>query len=370
MTGDSLAPPVMDLAARLRSMRVALGAHDLDAFVVTNLLNVRYLSGFTGSNAVLVLTAEAAVLVTDGRYREQAAAELEHAHMAEHITLRVNSSDLDTAVAEAVAGQRRIGLEAATITWAAQQRYAARFNEAELVPLTNVVELLRSVKDAGEIDRIERASEIADAALTQSIGRLHGRPTERDFALTLETAMRRMGADGPSFDTIVASGPNGARPHARPSSRRIERGDLVVLDFGALLDGYHSDMTRTVCIGPPSPQQRRLFDVVLVAQQTARDAVRAGVVTKDIDAQARAVIAEAGWAEQFDHGTGHGIGLAVHEYPILSRSTAVVLVQDNVVTVEPGVYLSGLGGVRVEDTVVVSESGCRSLTLFPKALEV
>ncbi len=370
MTGSGLAPATMDHAGRLAALRVALGTHEVDAFVVTNLLNVRYLSGFTGSNGVLVVTGDDARLVTDGRYREQAAAELGDACVDGPIGLTIESIDFDGALAAAVAGRVRVGLEAATITWAAQRRYAERFAGSELVPLSNVVELLRAVKDAGEIERIERAAEIADAALAQSIGRLHGRPTERDFAFTLETAMRRMGADGPSFDTIVASGPNGARPHARPSSRRIERGDLVVLDFGAKLGGYHSDMTRTVCVGPPSPQQRRLFDVVLAAHETARSGVRAGVATKGIDALARGVIGEAGWAEQFDHGTGHGIGLAVHEYPILSRATPGALERDYVVTVEPGVYLAGLGGVRVEDTVVVGESGCRSLTLFPKSLEV
>lgn len=371
--------PPLDHVGRIAAVRNSLAVHEVDVVVVTRLVNVRYLSGFSGSHGVLVIAAQASpTLVTDGRYRDQAAAELQQAGI--EVALRVESVDFNAALTEVVhaAGSERadtsqglrIGLEAEEVSWAEQRRYAERFPAGQLVALTNVVEGLRARKDPGEIARMELAAHIADQALADTVALLHDEPTEAGFALALEVAMRRLGADGPSFETIVASGPNGALPHARPGPRRIQRGDLVVLDFGALVAGYHSDMTRTVCVGPASSDQRRHFDVVRRAQADARDAVRAGVATKHIDAVARRIIEEAGWAEQFSHGTGHGIGLEVHEAPLLSRTTPGLLEVDFVVTVEPGVYKPGQGGVRIEDTVVVSETGCRSLTRFPKELEV
>jgi Xaa-Pro aminopeptidase len=368
MTEVGLAPPAMDHAGRLVRLRAALDAAGVGALVVTNLVNVRYLSGFTGSNATMVVTAGAAVLVTDGRYRDQAGTEIDAAGAP--VEVRIESADVDAVLAEVIGGAADVGLEAATVTWAAQRRYAERFAPANLVPLEGTVERLRATKDAGEIDRIERAAQVADAALGQCIGRLTGRPTEREFALLLETTMRRMGADGPSFDTIVAAGPNAALPHARPSHRRIERGDLVVVDFGALVDGYRSDMTRTVCVGPPPADRRHLYDVVHRAQAAGRDRVRAGAVAGEIDAVCRAVIGDAGLGDAFSHGTGHGLGLQIHEYPILSRGTTGELGVNFVVTVEPGVYVRDVGGVRIEDTVVVGPDGCRSLTQFPKHLEL
>lgn len=367
----SLAP--LEHAGRLAAVQAALpvaGPQDspIDALVVTKLINIRYLCGFTGSNGVLVVHPGSVTLLTDGRYQDQAAAQLDRAGVP--AGLRIESVDLDGALAELLDGAARVGLEAASVTWAAQRRYAERCPAAELVPTLNLVERLRVVKDAGELARMEIAAAIADQALHDTIGLLHDGPTERAFANALDEAMRRLGAEGPSFETIVASGPNGALPHARPGDRVIGRGDLVVLDFGATFDGYRSDTTRTVCIGPASPQQRRLFEVVRDAQAAGRDAVRAGVATKHIDAVARQVITDAGWGERFSHGTGHGIGLEIHETPFLSRTTPGELEVGSVVTVEPGVYLSELGGVRVEDTVVVDEGGCRSLTRFPKDLEL
>jgi Xaa-Pro aminopeptidase len=367
-----------DHAGRLRAVVSALpGAGPdgggVDVAVITKLVNLRYLIGFSGSNGLLVLHAAGATLVTDGRYRDQAAAQLGAAGLADGpaaVAIRVENIDADGVVAELIAGHQRVGLEASAIPWAVQRRYAERFTGHELVPTTNLVEEHRIRKDAGEVARIEAAAAIADQALHDCLPRLHDGVTEHEFALELEVAMRRLGAEGPAFDTIIASGPNAALPHARPSGRRIERGDLVVVDFGATVAGYRSDMTRTVCVGPATVEQRRLYDVVREAQATARDGVRAGVATKEIDAIARRVIGEAGWGEQFTHGTGHGIGLEVHEAPMLSRTTPGELSADVVCTVEPGVYLPGVGGVRVEDTVVVGADGCRSLTRFPKELEV
>jgi Xaa-Pro aminopeptidase len=222
------------------------------------------------------------------------------------------------------------------------------------------------VKDDGEVARISAAASIADAALLQVWPLLATEPTERAFALELDTAMRRLGARDVSFETICASGPNSARPHARPSDRRMVEGDLVVIDFGALLDGYHSDMTRTVTLGEPDDVARRLLDVVTEAQQRGVEQVGPGVECSAVDNACREVIIDAGWGEAFLHGTGHGVGLDIHEDPRVAGSSEAILQVGEVVTVEPGVYLSEIGGVRIEDTLLVTADGNRPLTHAPK----
>lgn len=363
--------PPLRYAERVARCLAALDGLGCDAFVVTKLAHVRYLTGFTGSNGLLAVGAGKPVLVTDGRYQVQAADQLAGAGVADLVELRVESVAVKDVVTDALAGCERVGLEAASVTWAQQRRYAEDwFAGRELVATEGLVEGWRAVKEEGEVARIEAAAAIADAALVGVIGRLDDGPTEAEFSLELEVAMRRLGAEAPAFDTIIAAGPNGALPHARPGRRPIAAGDLVVIDFGAMVEGYRSDMTRTVCVGEPSALQQRMFDVVRAAQAAGKDAVRADVETKAVDAAARAVIEQAGWAEQFNHGTGHGIGLEVHEAPAVSRTATDTLRSGYVVTVEPGVYLEGVGGVRIEDTVVVSADGCRSLTQFPKSLAI
>jgi Xaa-Pro aminopeptidase len=335
-----------------RLARAVAGLDDLgcDALVVSKLAHIRYLTGFTGSNALLVIGPDTPLFVTDGRYATQSEAQLAAAGVT--VDLRIETVKVKELVVEACADRPRIGLEAAVVTWAQQRRYATEwFEDRELVPTEGYIEGFRAVKEPGEVARIEAAADIADAALSEVVPMLAEGPTEAAFALALEVAMRARGAEGPAFEPIIASGPNSALPHARPGGRRIADGDLVVIDFGARVEGYRSDMTRTVCVGTPSADQRRLYQVVADAQATAR-----------------AVIDDAGWAEQFSHGTGHGIGLEVHEAPAVSRTATDELAEWQVVTVEPGVYLPGVGGVRVEDTVVVTADGCRSLTKFPKSL--
>jgi Xaa-Pro aminopeptidase len=222
------------------------------------------------------------------------------------------------------------------------------------------------VKDDGEVARIELAAAIADDALAAVRPLLLEVPTEAAFGLALDTEMRRLGAAARSFETIVASGRNGAKPHARPGPRRVQRGDLVVIDFGAMVDGYRSDMTRTVMVGEPTAEQTRLLEVVTAAQAAGVAAVGAGVGCKDVDAACRAVIIDAGWGDRFVHGTGHGVGLDIHEAPWVNSRSAATLAPGHVVTVEPGVYLPEVGGVRVEDTVLVTEAGSRPLTRAPK----
>jgi Xaa-Pro aminopeptidase len=270
-------------------------------------------------------------------------------------------------VATALRGRGRIGLEAEHVSWAAQRRYDTEwFADAEVVATVGLVEDLRITKDDAELARMEAAAAVADAALAALRPSLLDGPTEAEFGLELDTTMRRFGASGPSFETIVASGPNGAMPHARPSTRRIAEGDLVVLDFGAVVDGYCSDMTRTLMVGEPTDTQARMLDVVTRAQAAGVAAVGPGVAAREVDAACRAVIAEAGWADAFSHGTGHGVGLDIHEAPRVGTTSDATLAPRQVVTVEPGVYLPEHGGVRVEDSLIVTADGSRPLTHTPK----
>ncbi|MGI8710770.1 MAG: M24 family metallopeptidase [Acidimicrobiales bacterium] len=365
LTPDALGP--MDVAGRAGRLLDALDGAEVDALLVTSLTNIRYLTGFTGSAALLVVAADGLTFLTDGRYGQQAAAQLGAAGVTAAVEVdNLNQRELLTAaVGRARVG--RLGLEADAVTWAAQRTYAETwFPALELVPTTGLVGALRLVKDDGEIDRIAAACTIADAALAEVRPRLVERPTEADFGLELDAAMRRLGADDVSFETIVASGPNGALPHHRPASRTIVEGDLVVIDFGALVDGYHSDMTRTVMVGDATATQALMYDVVEESQAAGVAAVASGVEAKAVDEACRRVIDAAGWGEAFLHGTGHGVGLDIHEDPRVAKTSAATLVDRCVVTVEPGVYLPEHGGVRIEDTVVVTPDGCRPITLTHK----
>ncbi len=361
---DLTALPAMDVAARADRVRAELPA---DALVVTKLVNVRWLTGFTGSAGFAVVTPDRVALVTDGRYETQAAEQLAAAGVDAEIGIGTTAAAQDELLTKLVDGCATVALEAHAVTWSDQRRYAALLDR-ELVASDALVDGLREAKDDGEIARIEAAAAIATLALDRIRHRLHEQPTESGFGIELDTEMRRLGASGPSFETIVAAGPNAAKPHHRPSGRRIVDGDLVVLDFGAKVDGYCSDMTRTVCVGAPSPEQQRLLDVVAESQAAGVAAVRAGAGCRAVDTACRDVIAAAGWADRFSHGTGHGVGLEIHEAPRLAASAdpAATLVARSVVTVEPGVYLPGIGGVRIEDSLVVTDDGSRSLTHAPK----
>jgi Xaa-Pro aminopeptidase len=362
----------MDVASRIPRLRQAFPEAECDALLVTRLVNIRYLTGFTGSAALLLVTPDELVFVTDGRYRDQSAMELALAGVEARIRIGLTAGAQKEMLQEEAADIARLGLEAAAVTWAQQRKFDSEwFEEAQLVPTDGLVEELRKVKDAGEVERMAEAARIADEALARVRHRLAEGPTEEQFALELDFEMRRGGASAPSFETIVASGPNGAKPHHRPSNRRIGAGELVVVDFGAIVDGYCSDMTRTLCVGEPaSATAQRMVDVVAASQRAGVDAVRAGAEGKGVDEVCRQVIAEAGWADAFLHSTGHGVGLEIHEEPRVSSASTDTLVAGHVVTVEPGVYLPEHGGVRIEDTMVVTDEGCRVLTNAPKELVV
>ena len=365
-SAPELAP--MDVVARAPRLRGALADAGADALLVTRLPNVRYLTGFTGSAGMVFVGPDNLLLVTDGRYAEQSREQLAAAGVDARIVIAPTESGQRDALVDATGAHRRIGLEAHGVTWAQQRAFAEWFEPAELVPTEHLVEGLRAVKELGEVDRIRAACAIADEALGEVLPSLHGRPTEREFALGLEWAMRERGAQRTSFETIVASGPNGSKPHARPTDRPIEAGELVVIDFGCVVDGYCSDMTRTVSVGDPGADARKVWDVVAASQRAGRDAVRAGVTCAAVDRASRAVIEDAGWGATFAHGTGHGVGLEIHEAPRVAASSDGTLAPGHVVTVEPGVYLPGVGGVRIEDTVVVTGDGADALTEFPKSL--
>jgi len=360
--------PAMDVAGRAGRLRARFASAEIDALLVTSLPNVRYLTSFTGSAGMLLVTPDALVFTTDGRYRTQSAEQLAVAGVDAAIEVGATISAQREALAGALDAGARVGLEAHAITWSQQRAFAEAFAGRDLVPTEGIVEQLRRVKEPGEVARIHTACAIADDALAAMLPRLADGPAEREFALELEVEMRRRGASGNSFDPIVASGPNAAKPHARPSDRRVERGELVVIDFGCIVDGYCSDMTRTVSVGDPGADARHMWDVVRESQWAGREAVRAGIESAEVDRACRDVIVAAGWGDAFVHGTGHGVGLEIHEAPRVAATARDTLERGSVVTVEPGVYLPGVGGVRIEDTVVVTPDGSDPLTAFPKEL--
>ncbi|HET7265532.1 MAG TPA: Xaa-Pro peptidase family protein [bacterium] len=350
-------------ADHLTRTRMYLTGVQADALLVGRPENRRYVTGFTGSAGLVVVTSSEAILAVDFRYYEQAEAQAPGCRVIR------GGADPAKALAEAVKAQApaRIGFESEFMPYAQVERLRERFAPSELVPLADV-DRIRWIKDGAEIAAIARAGEIADAAFEHLLNALRPGMTERDAALELEIAMRRAGAERLAFDTVLASGPRGALPHGRATDRVMRRGEFVTVDFGAVYDGYVSDCTRTVALGPVDGRQREVYDVVLAAQRRGLEAVCAGVACRDVDAAARAVIAAAGFGEAFGHSLGHGIGLDVHEGPPVSPRADAVLQAGMVVTIEPGIYLPGWGGVRIEDAVVVEDRAPRVLTRLSKEL--
>ncbi len=362
--------PPMDVASRVPRLLERLPDAGCDALVVTSSSNIRYLTGFTGSAGVLMVSDAESLITTDGRYATQVEEELAGSGAHARIEVGDPARQLE-ALSRAAGGLSRVGLEASHLSWARQRSLAAAMRDIEMVATTGLVEALRVIKDPGELARIEAAAAIADRALREVRAMVASGAAEKEIALALDFGMRRLGAVSSSFETIVASGPNAAKPHARPSSRRVGSGELTVVDFGAVVDGYCSDMTRTVSAAAPVTEtESRMVEVVSESQRAGLASVRAGVEASAVDSACRSVIEEAGWGDAFVHGTGHGVGLDVHEAPAVAARSVDKLETGSVVTVEPGVYLPGVGGVRIEDTVVVTPLGCRVLTKAPKDLIV
>lgn len=354
-------------AGRIERIRTVLADRDVVALVVTDQSDIRWLTGFTGSVGTLVIEPSGSTLVVDGRYTEQALAQVAANDAATTVHEARTSAATMEFLENSLRGRGRIGVTLDRLGARTYEELRSRHGN-DLVDVGDVVGECRSLKDAAELQRIEHACRAADSALAAVRPMLHDVTqsivTERDVRDELEYRMRRFGADGPSYETIVASGPNSALPHHRPTDRRIVEGDAVVIDVGALVEGYHSDMTRTFLIGDVDGELERMYAAVEVAQRLGLAAVRAGITGSDVDATCRRSFADdAPW---FVHGTGHGVGLDIHESPWLRSGVSRALRESEVVTVEPGLYRVGIGGVRIEDLVVVEPTGCRILTLSPK----
>jgi Xaa-Pro aminopeptidase len=362
-------------AERAERLAALVGERELDRVVVGDLVrpgdsdragsaNLRYLTGFTGTSGLAVVGDETRLFVTDFRYTERSERELSGG-----FDRVIADSQLLPAAAEHLAG--RVGYDDSNTS----VRNLRKLEElapdgVELVPAGGLVEELRRSKDAEELEAIAGAARLADEVYAWLLENGLAGKTEREVALASERRMLELGAEGPSFPTIVAAGENGALPHAEASGREIGRGELVVIDMGAIVDGYCSDCTRTFATGEIDTEAREVYELVLEAQQAGLAAVRAGMGGKELDAVARDVISAAGHGEEFGHGLGHGVGVEVHEAPRLGKTSEDELVEGDVVTVEPGVYVAGRFGVRIEDLVSVEPDGCRNLSSRPKELQV
>ena len=359
---------VTQKAGRVDRLSALLPDAEVDALLVTGLVNVRYLTGYTGDNGLAVIGPETRAFITDFRFVEQAAEEVDPNFERRQAQLEL----VDSVEAVLPSGPLRLGFESSHVSVRDHRRLREELPERiELVPVDGLVEQLRAVKEADEAAQIHEAAKLADAAFTELIAQgLIGR-TERELAFTLEAVMHRHGAAEPSFDIIVASGPQGALPHGMPRDVELTAGQFVVIDWGARAGGYCSDCTRTVYVGgEPGPEEREVYDLVLRAQLAGLEAISAGASARQVDAAARDLITAAGHGEDFGHSLGHGVGLDIHEAPRVSQRSDATLEPGNVVTDEPGIYLPGRFGVRIEDLVLVTEDGRQILTSVSKELMV
>jgi Xaa-Pro aminopeptidase len=353
---------------RLRKLRSKLPENEIDAIFITQPENRRYLSGFDGSSGFLMITQKKAVLATDFRYTEQALAE---APDFEILRIANNISDWFPGLAGDL-GIGRLGFESADVTFHMHRLLSDGLKKKKIatrmVPVNGVVESLRMVKEPEEIQLLIKAAEISDTALEYIEARVEAGMTERQVAWELEKSLRENGSQTLSFEIIVASGPNAALPHAKPTERVINKGEPVLIDMGAKWGGYASDTTRTICIGEPDTTFKKVYRTVLDAQTAAMSIIKTGMTGHQADSSARKIIDKAGCTEAFGHALGHGVGLAPHELPRLGPNSKDVLTDDMVFTVEPGIYLTGWGGVRIEDTVIMENGKVRAITAARKAI--
>jgi Xaa-Pro aminopeptidase len=360
------APGGGEESLRLHNLRRTLARANHPPFLISALPNIRYLTGFTGSNGYLLVAPEMVALFTDGRYEIQA-----H-QQTQGIEILVSTSNFLQFVAEEIRRRRvqRLGFERNRMSFQAHEFLRGKLRGRRLVPLDGLVERQRMVKSPLEVARIRRAVELNSRAFDVACTRVRPGWTEMRFAAEIEYQMKLMGASKPAFDTIVASGARSALPHASPQPIALERNSPIVVDQGAILDDYVSDMTRLVCLGRLSSLQRLLFRAVREAQQAAIDAVKAGVKAHSVDRKARQVLKKFKLDQAFAHSTGHGIGLEIHEQPRIGSQENVRLASGMVITIEPGAYVEGVGGVRIEDVVVVTSTGCEVLTRTPRHVRV
>ena len=347
---------------RINSLRELFSQESIDAFLITRPENRFYLTGFTGTSGAVLLTGDDIFLITDFRYDEQAREESPHCRV-----IMISGSLFDVLNELSINHSfGHLGCEGDFMTQQQFRSLEGELKNLEVKPLNGLVEQLRLIKDEQEIKLIGDAVSLSDKAFNHIQPFIREGAIERELALEIEFIMRKSGAEGIAFSFIVASGFRSAMPHGTASEKRLQKGELLIMDFGALLKGYHSDITRTVAVGQADQKMLDLYKVVLEAQLAGIHAVREGVLASEVDKAARDVISGYGYGENFGHSTGHGLGLQIHENPRVSSQDHTVLKKGMVVTVEPGIYLSGWGGIRIEDTVVVEERGCRILTSSPK----
>jgi Xaa-Pro aminopeptidase len=347
---------------RLKKLRQTVDEHNLDAILISQPENRRYMSGFSGSAGWLVISASRAVLATDFRYYEQVGRESPGFELAK---IQTKFADLLPEVLTDL-GVKRLGFESQHVTVHDLRTLCQTTSGVEWVPLKEPVEALRAVKDKAEIEALRRSVALTDAAFAHLVEVIKPGIAERQAAWEIEAYMRTHGASKVAFDLIVAAGPNGALPHARAGDAAILPGEPMVIDIGCVLDGYCSDMTRTICLGEPKPKYLEVWNVVLQAQEAAEQEIHAGMSGVAADAVAREIIADAGYGDYFGHGLGHGVGLAVHEMPRASRLSEDALESGMTLTIEPGIYLPGEFGVRIEDMVIIREKQVEILTNTPK----
>ncbi len=352
--------------ARQKNARKILDSSHLDGILFVSLENIRYLCGFTGSDGAFVITQKESFFLTDSRYWTQADEEVKGTQIVHY--KRKMEGILSLLVDLKL---REIGFESAVLPFSAYRFLTERLTaEAKLHPLENEIKNLRAVKDAHELTLIRRAIDISSNAFFQATEMLKEGVVEREVALEMESLMKRGGADVIGFDTIMASGKRSALPHGKASGKRIEKGDFVLIDFGSGFEGYHSDQTRTVVCSHPSPEQAKIYQIVKEAHDRAIEKVRPGIPIGEVDGAARDHIRNQGYGDYFGHGTGHGIGLAVHEDPVVNGENKDLLQEGMVFTIEPGIYLPDQGGVRIEDMVLVTPRGVEVLTYLPNELQV
>lgn len=352
---------------RLDRIRAAIAEHgEIDALLVTDPHNRRYASGFSGSNGWLLLSADRAILATDFRYLDQAADQSPHFDI---VQMKGKTEEWWPEFIAPAAGSK-LGFEAAHLTVAALSKLQEESDELsakpEFIPVTGLIEPVRAAKDEPELDAMRRAAELSDRALAHALDLAEPGWTERRLAWEIELYARTRGAEAMAFDSIVAAGPEGARPHARPRDEPLGQGRPIVIDMGARVDGYCSDMTRTVVLGSPDDAFKSIHDIVLAAHETAAQMIEPGMPCSDADQLARKVIEDAGYGERYGHGLGHGVGLQIHEHPHIGPSSDDVLAEGMVVTIEPGIYLPDWGGVRIEDMGVIADGAFQSFSSSPK----
>ncbi|MFZ4619758.1 MAG: M24 family metallopeptidase [Bacteroidota bacterium] len=349
---------------RVAALRKEMKALGLDSFVTSSGATLRYLCGYSGSNGMLVVTGRATIFLTDFRYKESSQTSV----AADKKFITQGSLTKAAAEQKIFSPLKMVGYEKDKITVADFEVKKEFIGEKKLVPTAGISESLRSVKDTSELRTLKHAFDISDSVFDQILDIIEPGMTELELSAEISYLHKSFGAENDSFDVIVASGMRGSLPHGTATTKKLKRGEFITLDFGCLFNGYHSDMTRTVCLGKPTAEMKKVYSIVQDAQQRSCDAVRSGVRARDLDSIAREIITKAGYGKEFGHSLGHGVGLEIHELPRIAPKSTDILAEGNVITIEPGIYIPKKFGIRIEDTLVVRQNGFDVLTASPKEL--